>query len=200
VVATLRESYRAARRRQILDAAWDVARGRGIGGLTLREVADRVGMRAPSLYEHFPSKDALYDAMFADGYEAFLGIMPGPDDPADLRPRAAAWLRRFFHFCGEDVARYQLLFQPAVPGFHPSSESMSGAARAEAILAREFARFGISRQEARDLWTALVTGMANQQIANDAGGSRWERLAEEAVDMFVDHALRMEGADERADD
>jgi hypothetical protein len=30
-----------------------------------------------------------------------------------------------------------------------------------------------------------VSGLAHQQVANDAGGDRWVRLAERAVDMFL---------------
>lgn len=184
VAGDRRSKARAARRGEVLEAAWEVARSRGIAGLTLREVASSVGMRAPSLYEYFDSKESIYDAMFAEGYEAFLAIMPRPDDPPDPRDRAATWLRRFFAFCRADVARYQLLFQPAIPGFHPSAASMRLAGEALAVLDREMAAVGITRPEAADLWTALVTGMVSQQIANDVGGERWERLADEAVAMF----------------
>jgi hypothetical protein len=34
--------------------------------------------------------------------------------------------------------------------------------------------------------------MVNQQIANDPTGDRWERLADEAVAMFIDHVERRE--------
>jgi AcrR family transcriptional regulator len=183
---------RAARRKEVLEAAWVVARARGIAGLTLREVAAGVGMQAPSLYEYFESKESIYDAMFAEGYEAFLKIMPGPDDSSEPHARASAWVRRFFAFCRADIARYQLLFQPAVPGFHPSSGSMRLAGEALATLEREMTAIGIRRPEAADLWTALVTGMVNQQIANDPAGNRWERLADEAIAMFFGHIERME--------
>ncbi len=187
-----KSTLRAARRQEILGAAWEVARERGIAGLTLREVAARVEMRAPSLYEYFESKEAIYDAMFAQGYEAFLEILPGKDDHSDPYKRAVAWVGRFFAFCRADGARYQLLFQPAIPGFHPSDESMLLAARALGALDLEMAAIGIRRGQAKDLWTALVSGMVNQQIANDPTGDRWERLTVEAVAMFIDHMHRME--------
>lgn len=44
-----------------LKAGHRVAR---LSRITLREIAQRVGMRAPSLYSHFASKNAIYDAMF----------------------------------------------------------------------------------------------------------------------------------------
>src|SRR3712207_7036252 len=43
-------------------------RSKGLTGWPLKEVADAVGMRTPSLYVYFASKSALYDALFADRY------------------------------------------------------------------------------------------------------------------------------------
>ena len=71
---------RAATRREILDAAWALARESGLTQITLRDVADRVGMQAPSLYGHFASKMAIYDAMFGEAwseYEATLDDLDG---------------------------------------------------------------------------------------------------------------------------
>ena len=65
---------RAAARRKILDAAWEVAREQGLAALTLREVAARVGIRAPSLYSHFASKHAILDAMFGEAWTEFLEL------------------------------------------------------------------------------------------------------------------------------
>jgi AcrR family transcriptional regulator len=45
----------------IVASAWNLAREHGIAGISLRELAGRVGMRQPSLYEYFDSKDALYE-------------------------------------------------------------------------------------------------------------------------------------------
>ncbi len=183
----MRAEIRDRRRRQILDAAWAIARESGIATVGLREVARRADMRAPSLYEYFDSKHAIYDAMFAEGYDEFLRLAPASDDARPPRRVAVAWLGRFFTFCRADVARYQLLFQPAVPGFHPSDESMLKAQRALAMLDEFFGRAGTTRPGAAEIWTALVTGMVNQQVANDPAGHRWERLAEEAVEMFFHH-------------
>src|SRR3954470_7300615 len=58
----------------ILDAARSVMRERGVADLSLREVARRVSMQAPSLYEYFPSKMALYDALFLAGFRLFRAL------------------------------------------------------------------------------------------------------------------------------
>src|SRR5256885_15095955 len=59
-------------RREILDAAWDAAHETSIAGLTLRDIATRVGMQQPSLYSHFASKQAIYDAMFKQAWQTYL--------------------------------------------------------------------------------------------------------------------------------
>ena len=46
-----------SRREQILEAALDLLEEHGPDGLTMRAVAGRVGVKAPSLYKHFPDKD-----------------------------------------------------------------------------------------------------------------------------------------------
>src|SRR3954471_10045294 len=118
-----RAERREATKAEILDAAWDLVRAEGLAALSLRDLAQRVGMRAPSLYSYFASKHAIYDAMFAQGFEQFrrrLEQRPRHDDPL-VGLKAGA--RDFVSFCVEDPARYQLLFQRTIPGFEPSAES-----------------------------------------------------------------------------
>src|ERR1035441_3185503 len=74
----------AATRREILDAAWDLVRAGGLGSLAMRELGSRVGMRAQSLYAYFPSKYAIYDAMFAESNRELLrrlNDLPAARDP-----------------------------------------------------------------------------------------------------------------------
>ena len=172
-------------RRQVLDVAWRLAAERGLTGWTLGDVADGVGMRAPSLYVYFASKNDLYDALFADGYRQMAEAadqVDGSGTPLDLLRRVAHF---FVDFCAADAARYQLLFLRTIPGFEPSPTSYAGAV---AILDRSrevLSAAGATKQKDLDLFTALVTGLASQQISNDPGGTRWRRLTDDAVDMFV---------------
>jgi AcrR family transcriptional regulator len=176
-----------ATRAEILDAAWILVRRDGLAGLSLRDLASAVGMQPPSLYSYFESKHAIYDAMFKRGYEELLrrdavfDSTPGPDA---FRAR----VREFLLFCTEDSARYQLLFQRTLPGFTPSADSY---AVAEQVLGRAYealAAVGITSQAHRDLFTAVTTGLADQQISNDPGGDRWLKLADQAADMLLAHA------------
>ena len=180
----------AATKAEIVAAAWRLARERGLAGWALRDVAEAVGMRTPSLYVYFDSKNALYDAMFADGNAELLRRMRAA--VADVEDRTLpvtevlrTGARLFFDFCAEDPARYQLLFLRTIPGFEPSGPSYALARAALDQMAAVLAAAGAGEPEKVDLWTALVGGLVAQQVSNDPGGDRWRRLIDPAVDMFV---------------
>ena len=176
-----RATRHQATRREILDAAWDLARRDGLGGWSLRDLATVVGMRPPSLYVYFDSKNAVYDALFADGYTALLERIDAvPPAEGDLR-RAA---HLYFDFCVEEPARHALLFLRTLPGFEPSPESYRLAEEVLQRLTRLLAGSGATKRAQVDLWTALCSGLVTQQISNDPGGRRWARLVDRAVDMY----------------
>jgi len=175
-----------ATRNRILDVAWALARDRGLAGWSLRDVAVEVGMRAPSLYVYFDSKNALYDAMFANGHAALLARIEATSTegrPAEVLHRAA---HLSFDFCVEDPARYQLLFLRTIPGFTPSAESYTLAQAVIDQLTEVLQAAGAGSPEQLDLWTALFTGLASQQITKDPGGDRWHRLVDLAVDLLIE--------------
>lgn len=181
---------RAKRRRdtmaEIIDAAWDLCREEGLNALTMRALGERVGMRAQSLYSYFASKDEIYDAMFADGNRAFLDLIDEVAAPQrDARTSAEITVRAFLRFCTADATRFQLLFHRTIPGFEPSADSYTIAATAVDRLRRQLREIGVDDDGAVDLWTAVTTGLASQQIANDPGGDRWTRLADRAVSMLL---------------
>jgi AcrR family transcriptional regulator len=174
-------------RASILEAARDLARRDGLAELSLRDLAAAVGMRAPSLYSYFPSKAAIYDALFAEGYrelDAELAAVPWTGDAAtDLRLA----LRGFLAFCVADLARYQLLFTRAIPGWRPSEAAYAVSQASYAAMVARLEPLGIRDPDAVDLWTGLTAGFAAQQVANDPEGERWIRLADDAVEMFLRH-------------
>jgi AcrR family transcriptional regulator len=180
-----RAARREATKAEIVDAAWELVREQGLAALSLRDLAAKVGMRAPSLYQYFDSKNAIYDALFKQGAEAALATRTSLDPEGDTRTvlREAAF--SFFEFATSDPARAQLLFQRTIPGFEPSPESYAPAVAMLEILHDAFARLGITDPDAPDTWTALLSGLVNQQLANDPGGNRWARLIDRSVDMFI---------------
>lgn len=181
-----RAQRRAATRAEIVAAAWELAREQGLAGLSMRDLGERVGMRAQSVYTYFGSKDDIYDAMFRQGYEQFLAWSDA--EAATARTpleQVRAQAHRFFLFCTSDPVRYQLLFLRTVPGFEPSPESYAVAVRALTRVQDDMAALGITDPQAGDLATALFTGLVSQQIANEPGGSRWLRLVDRAAAMLL---------------
>jgi AcrR family transcriptional regulator len=166
-----------------------MAREQGLAGLSLRDVAAKVGMRPPSLYWYFDSKHAIYDAMFAEGNRALLEQMDAADWPKDPRALMRRLAAGFVEFCVEDPARAQLLFQRTIPGFAPSAESYELAVEALERARTLLASVGVTDPGAVDLWTGLVGGLAAQQLANDPGGDRWLKLIDDAVEMYANHVL-----------
>ena len=63
-------------RKKILDQALELFAARGYDAVSVGEIAKAVGIKAPSLYNHFPSKQAIFDALVASTaarYEADTG-------------------------------------------------------------------------------------------------------------------------------
>jgi len=186
-----RAERHAATKAEILEAAWQQVRASGLAALSLRDLARAVGMQPPSLYSYFESKSAIYDAMYAQGAQEFVdfqhSLMPMPEEPlAALK----AMLHSFVAFCAADFARYQLLFQRTIPGFEPSPQSFKISQDNLAEVGEMLAGWGVRDPEALDLFTALGTGLTDQQLSNDPGGDRWIRLIDDAVEMFYDHITR----------
>jgi AcrR family transcriptional regulator len=188
-----RNERREATRQEILDSAWEIAREHGVAALTLRDVAARVGMQAPSLYSYFGSKNEIYDAMFRDAWSEALELNRQIEDAgafaargAEVRAALTHAMTVFFDFFVADPARYVLMNQRTIPGFEPSPESYAPAVECLDTAIRALRQLGIDRPDAIDLWTALVAGLTHQQIANDPGGDRWRKHIDAAVAMFCD--------------
>ena len=180
-----REARRRSARDAIVEVAWAIVAEQGLAGLSLRDLARRAGITTPTVYAYFDSKNAIYDAMFSQAAAQFAERMAEPYQCDDPRELLVAIVQRFFEFCTDDPARYQLLFQRTLPGFEPSPESYAPAVRALAHARELLALNGITEARHLDLWTALVTGLVDQQVSNDPGGDRWTRLVDESIAMFL---------------
>ena len=180
---------REARVAGIVDCAWKLAGEHGIAGLSSHALAREVGMRQPSLYGYFDSKDALYDAMFADGNRQLIEHLNALKVPRDARAALKQWLSAFAGFALEDPARYELLFQRHIPGFTPSAASY---ALAEEVLSSAHGLMqdaGVTQQGDIDCIVAVTGGVMEAQLSNEPGGTRWVRHLNRLVDLLVDDAL-----------
>ena len=193
MIVEAKRDRRAERREsttsEILAAAWELAATQGLAGLSLRELAQKIGMRPPSLYWYFDSKNAIYDAMFLQGNRQLLARMAEVDWPSDAKSILRVCARGFVEFCVEDAPRFQLLFQRTIPGFVPSPGAYALAVEVVEQMRARLAAAGLRDPAVFDMMTALVSGIAAQQIANEPGGDRWVRLIDDMIDLCADHFL-----------
>ncbi len=162
-----------------------MVRAEGLASLSMRDLAAAVGMRAPSLYQYFDSKLAIYDAMFGQGFGEALAVVRAAQEGRDGLEALRETGRAVLAFATSDPVRNQLLFQRTIPGFEPSPDSYAPAVEMSRTVRGLIAGAGITDTDALDLWTALISGLSNQELANDPGGARWSRLWDRAVDMFL---------------
>jgi AcrR family transcriptional regulator len=100
--------------------------------VTLRAVAREVGIAAPSIYAHFPDRDAIVEALMVAAFRALTEtVKAGSDsvDAADPVGRLEAGCRAYLTFAADQPQRYRALFELPWPA--PSDDSMPDA-RAEA--------------------------------------------------------------------
>lgn len=168
----------------VVSAAWELVHEHGLAGLSMRDLGEKVGMHASSIYQYFPSKLDIYDALFAHGHRQLQVVMGAVDREGDPDEVFRAGSAVFTSFCTEDPVRYQLLFQRTIPDFAPSPPSMELAWASFQDMARALEAVGVVDQVDVDLWVALQTGLTDQQIANDPGGQRWSSQLDRAIDMF----------------
>ena len=172
---------RRARRRQetiyeILDIARDVMTEEGVNGLSLAEVARRLGVKPPSLYKYFPSLMAIYDALFLEGQhqnlEAMRGGMQGTESGLDA---LIAGLEASGRWCLANRAVAELLFWRPVPSFHPSPEAFAVSvemveiqrgALAEAVAKGQLGP-AANEEGAIYLVSTLIVGVLSQAFANE---------------------------------
>jgi AcrR family transcriptional regulator len=66
-------------REAILDAAEVLFAERGVDGVAVRDLARELKLTPSSLYNHFPSKQALYEAVLERGLQPFAALFADPD-------------------------------------------------------------------------------------------------------------------------
>ena len=192
-----RQRNREEMKNAILDAARQVMREEGVAALNLQEVARRVGVRAPSLYEYFPGKMAIYDELFRMGVRIYAERMHRLNASTDsFWARSQAGLENYMSFAQEYPELYQLVYERPVPGFVPSEESMAESRRlltmgdeiVEKGLERGSIVLGITTEQARDLFIAMMHGLTALHMANEpelpVGSGRFGSLLPAALALF----------------
>jgi AcrR family transcriptional regulator len=171
---------RRARRRQetideILRIASDVMAEEGVNGLSIAEIARRLGVQPPSLYKYFDSLLGIYDALFQRGAAEHLEALRSAMATAEPGlPALEAGLVAAGRWCLNNRAVAQLLFWRPVPSFEPSPEAFAPSIemvelqRAAVRVAIEAGQLGPADvDEVVFVISMLLSGAFTQAIANE---------------------------------
>jgi len=123
----------------LIAAALKVVEQNGEAGVSLRDLAQSLGVSRAAPYRHFEDRDALLAAVAAKGFEALnTRYAAALDGPGDGRTRLNAATAAFFGFAFEKPGLYRLMFesdllgrpQPPAVLIPPANESYDLLARA----------------------------------------------------------------------
>jgi AcrR family transcriptional regulator len=210
---------RRHRRRQetieeVLDVAVEIMAEQGVAGLSIGEIARRMGIRPPSLYVYFPSKHALYDALFARGAQLVLDalevVVEQPVEGRSLEEVLLETGATFVRWTVEHPAYAQLLYWRPVPRFSPTPEAFApaqqlverGLAQFAGMQRRGLLRDDVPVEDIFGAWICLTSGVVTRQLANAPEESfeegRFTRALPDLIAMFARHYGR-QGGPTRAD-
>ena len=180
-----------ATREVILDTAERLFAARGVEGVAVRDLAREMGITASSLYNHFPGKQALYDAVLERGLGPIVDVVAGQDGLGPERvhatlDRLTAHLTRHPHLA-RLLQRALLEESPAVQAL---LEHWIGSLYREGIaVVRKAARdAGWEAEQVPHLGVALF-GMIFAYFTNAAA---LRRLAGWRDDLFSARALAVQ--------
>ena len=106
-----------ARARDVVGVARDLLESDGPEALTMRRLADRMGIRAPSLYKHFPDKGALEVAIIAAGFAEAAAAFEVAEREAgeDGADRLLAFVTTYRQFARSRPHLYRLMTERPLP-------------------------------------------------------------------------------------
>ena len=172
---------------EIVTAARDILESQGLAGLTMQAVAERVGVRAPSLYKRVRNRDDLV-RLVAEATVKDLGErLHAVPVTADARTDLAELARTFRSFALARPAGYRLIlgWSPEIAGPDPAllAHGVAPVLRAAGALAGPDHAL-----EAARTWTAWANGFISMELA---GAFRLGGDVERAFDYGV---RRLSGA------
>ncbi|MBO4159935.1 TetR/AcrR family transcriptional regulator [Micromonospora sp. MMS20-R2-23] len=132
-----RERYRAQVRAEIKQRAWEQLATTGVSALSLKAIAEQLGMSGPALYRYFASRDELITALIRDAYRSLADALrtaaDAGADVAGLAHTVRAWAL-------DDPQRYLLIWGTPVPGYHAPDDTTAISAEIMATVVDAYRR------------------------------------------------------------
>lgn len=173
-VSSRRQRNRERTIQEILDTARLIIREKGVAALTMHELASRMGIRPPSLYNYFSGLMEIYDALFRMGFQMWgEHLKKSTRDARTWQEEVRQVMEAYLTFALQNPELYQLCFERPVPGFVPSEESLrisfgileNAYQRVEGL--KENLDTGLEPKQIADLIIALTHGLTSLHMANE---------------------------------
>jgi AcrR family transcriptional regulator len=179
---------------EILAAARALLERGGLEALTMAAVAERVGVKAPSLYKRFADRTELIAAVATDVATDLGRTMRAAASDADPAARLAALAIAYRTFALDAPRSTALLFSAVAPGAEPSPQAQAEAARPVLDVAQAIVGPARALAAARVL-TAFAHGFTSMEAA---GAFRFGGDVEEAYRLGIAALFAgLEGSDAR---
>ncbi|WP_437998952.1 TetR/AcrR family transcriptional regulator [Sorangium sp. So ce185] len=189
-----REQQKENLRGAILAAAGELFLEQGYEAFSMRQVAERIGYSATTIYRYYENKDDLLFAIVHEGFTEFQReLVAAAESTADPIERIVALGAAYVRFGMQNPVHYRLMFmqrfdfvfdqrkeqqQPMVGSFDVLQKAVASAMDAGAI------ERGDVERHSQVVW-ALVHGIASLALAN--GG----RFGPDDVDRTMGIAMKM---------
>ena len=170
----------------ILAAARALLEDGGLDAVTMQAVADRVGVRAPSLYKRLSGRPALLTAL-ADDVAGDLARAVAPAlAEADAEQAVRVLASRYRAFAHRSPAAYRVLFADLMPEANPSQRANADAAAGLLQITRRLV--GPERElEAARLLVSFAHGFVSMELA---GAFRLGGDVDAAFEFAVEALIR----------
>lgn len=145
----------------LIDEGLKTLETQGLDSLSLRALAESIGVSKTAPYRHFSTKQDLLTALAAEGYQLFANVLEGREDDLILLPKAQL-LNGIYEMYGEfALARpelYRLMFSRLGNSLH-SERCRINAQRSFAVLIRLASVIKGSDEDPRDLVLSLYANL-----------------------------------------
>lgn len=180
---------RTARRKMVLEAAREVFGRNGFHSASMDDIAIAAGVSKPVLYQHFPGKKELYEALLDDSSQSVLAKLRTAIDSADgPKQRVYATMNAFFDIVTAPNSELRLVFESDLVAQPEIRQKVDTVIRqtADMIMAQLEREIELDEPEARLLSIYLV-GMA------EVGARYWteHRQAEVSRERAVEIAAAL---------
>ncbi|HWE90858.1 MAG TPA: TetR/AcrR family transcriptional regulator [Pseudonocardiaceae bacterium] len=150
---------RTARRAQLLAAAQDVFVANGYHAAAMDEIAERAGVSKPVLYQHFPGKLELYQALLETHVDELVTrVRTALTTTPDNKLRVQATISAYFDFVDREGQAFRMVFESDMRGEPAVQDAVERATSAavDAITQTITADAGLDEDRARLLAVGLV--------------------------------------------